>query len=101
MEMSKKDSKTEFGGVEVSRSKFPHGIEVRLGNAEMKKLGMEMPNVGDEMIVLGVGPVTHASENRRQGGIDRSVTIQLQSMEVGEVENKSAIAAVSKAVGKV
>jgi hypothetical protein len=97
MKMSKKEAKGEFA-MEANSNRFPHGLSINLDNDTMKKLGMEMPDVGEQMIIVGVGPVTHASEHRRQNGVQRSVTIQLETMEVGELDDKSALKAVSAAV---
>ena len=103
MKMSKKQVKGEF---EVSPAengpRFPHGLSISLNNDSLKKLGFDsVPDVGEEFIVVGVGPVTHASEHKRQNGTDRDVTIQLQKVEVGPVDDgeiKSAFDAVSSGI---
>ena len=86
MKLSKKEAKNEFE-VAPSRPRFPHGLSISLDDDSLKKLGFDnLPDVGEEFIVVGIGPVENASEHKRQNGVDRSVTIQLQKIEVGPVD---------------
>ncbi len=105
MQMSKKDAKNEFGAVDEEKGpRFPHGLTLNLNDMTLKKLGIStLPDVGTEMLVVGVGKVSRASENRRQGGVDRDVSIQLESLDVGPLKKKKATAvdAVSDAVKDV
>lgn len=95
----KQSKKVSEGVLEPSR--YPYGLDLDLDSDNLKKLGIkELPDVGTEMIVVGVGVVTstHTSE-RVEGKADRNITIQLQKLEIGNlVENKTAEAAVSKAI---
>jgi len=99
MKMSKKQSAHEFAVSEDKGPRFPHGLTINLNDDSMKKLGFdELPVVGTEMIVVGVGKVTRASENRRQGGVDRDMGIQLERIEVEPLVKGTAVDAVTKAV---
>ena len=83
MKMSKKQSTNEFAVSEDKDPRFPHGLSINLNDDSMKKLGFdELPVIGTEMIVVGVGKVTRASENRSQSGVDRDLQIQLERIEV-------------------
>ena len=101
MKLSKKEAKNEFE-VAPGAPKFPHGLTINLDNESLQKLGFDsLPDVGEDFIVVGIGPVTHASEHRRQGDkVDRSITIQLESIEVGPVneEAETAVEVVSAAI---
>ena len=103
MKMSKKDAKEEFEVKAEDRPRFPHGLTLHLDDDSLKKLGItELPAVGDEMIVVGIGKIESSHENRRQSGVDRSVSIQLEQLEVGSVDDDenpaTAVDAVSAAI---
>lgn len=109
MKLSKKEAKDDLG-MAVSESKgprFPHGLSISLDDDSMKKLGFEdLIAVGTKMIIVGVGKVTNASENRRQNGVDRHVTIQLEKVEIEPFDkntdhNDTAVDAVTKAIKEV
>lgn len=98
MKMSKRDSKGECA-IDCSDSKYPYGIRINLDNHSLDKLGIsKLPEVGTEMIVVGVGVVESANERKRRKGIDRDISIQLQRLEVGPLEESTAEDAVSRAV---
>ena len=109
MQLSKKDSKAEFSGVEEDQGpRFPHGLTLHLNNESLKKLGMtDLPTVGDKVLIAGFGVISSASENRRQRGTDRDVSIQLQELIVGPAEDTdhnsdhTAVGAVTKAIKDV
>ena len=104
MRMSKKDAKAEVGLVEDKGPRFPHGLTLHLNDDVLEKLGFsKLPSVGDKVIVIGVGVISSASEHRRQNGVDRDVSIQLQQLEVGPLKKKSgsAVDAVSEAIKDV
>ena len=105
MRLSKKQSDE---GAAISSPKgpqFPYGLQISLNEDSLKKLGFdELPAVGTEMIVVGVGKVTRASENRSQDGIHRDVSIQLERIEIEPLDDGSdhtAVEAVSKAIKDV
>ena len=102
MKMSKKEAKGEFTVEKDDGPRFPHGITIHLDDDSMKKLGFDsLPDVGEEFIVVGVGPVESANESKRQKGVDRSMSIQLQRMEIGPVDGddeESLAAAIDKAI---
>ena len=101
MKQSKKVAKGNDATVASDSPRYPYGLDLDLDTESLKKLGIgELPTVGTEMIVVGVGVVTSASTSERvEGKADRNITIQLQKLEIGNlVENKTAEAAVSKAI---
>ena len=106
MRLSKKEAKEEFEPKADDRPRFPHGLTIRLDDDSLKKLGItELPAVGDEMIVAGIGKIESSHENSRQSGIDRSVSIQLEKLAIGPLDGNTdhntghtAVGAVSKAI---
>lgn len=87
MKMSKKDAKRESSVEADDGPRFPHGLTIHLDDDSMKKLGFDsLPDVGEQFIVAGVGPVQNANESKRQKGVDRSMSIQLQKIEIGPVD---------------
>lgn len=82
MKLSKKDSKREFA-IDDSGPKFPHGLVINLGTSELEKLGFDsLPEVGTKFRVVGVGPVTHASERRNQQNVSRDISIQIEKIDL-------------------
>jgi hypothetical protein len=102
MKLTKKEAKDNEVASESPR--YPYGLKINLDDEELKKLGFDtLPDVGDEFIVVGVGPVTSVHEREDQDGTDRSFSIQLEKLEVGPAvkggaATDSALAAVSKGV---
>ena len=73
--------------VESDEPRFPFGLQLDFGNDEIEKLGMDdLPEAGEQMIVVGVGTVTNVRQTENKKGKDRSFTIQLEEIEVGPVE---------------
>ncbi len=99
-----KRSKTSDCAVACDSSddpRYPYGLEISLDNDALDKLGLELPEAGEQFIVLGVGPVTRVSQTDNKRGKDRSLSIQLQKIEVGPVKTgkiKSAVDAVSAGI---
>tara|TARA_R100001143_G_C3360997_1_gene135673 strand:- start:6661 stop:6987 length:327 start_codon:yes stop_codon:yes gene_type:complete len=83
--------------------KYPWGLEIRLNNESLKKLGIkELPAVGTKMKVTAMGVVESARESkRRKGRSDRSVEIQIEKLHVGKASAASAEDAVDEAVSDV
>ena len=78
------------------------GLMVRVVDFSTYKFLLELPKVGKEMIVVGVGTVTSASErDSARGGKHRSCTIQLEQLEIGLSDNaepKDMVSAISAGV---
>lgn len=102
MRLSKKQSKAEVAISSEKGPRFPYGLQISLDDDSLEKLGFdELPAVGAEMIVVGVGKVTRAGENRSQSGVNRDVSIQLERIEIEPRDDGSdhtAVDAVSRAV---
>lgn len=99
MVRSKREMSAEVQPCEVDAAKYPYGLRISLENADLKKLDMaSLPDVGEEMIVVGVGRVVSANEHKRQKGVDRNVQIQLEKIEVGPLKEETAADAVDKAL---
>lgn len=104
MKRSKKERKN--AEVAFDEPQFPFGLSITLDDESLSKLGIKaLPAVGEQMIVVGVGPVESVSQNERSGSKrNRSVTIQLEQLEVGAVDDdsiNSAEDAVSAAIKDV
>lgn len=105
MKRTKKDKKRHNSDHAVgSEESFPHGLTLFLDDESLTKLGIkELPAVGKEMIVVGVGKVESVSKSERSGsrGVDRNVSIQLEKLEVGPFKAETAEDAVSAAIKEV
>jgi hypothetical protein len=99
MKMSKKEAKREHAIEARDEPRYPYGLTLNLDKNVLDKLGIDkLPEVGDEMIVAGIGVIESAHEHSRQSGKDRSVSIQLQKLEVGPLKEPDAVDAVSDAI---
>ena len=86
MKLSKsemKDTAPTVAGSSNKGPKYPWGLELRLDDASLKKLGMdkEMPEVGELCQITGVGRVVSCSMSESSmGGSSKNVTIQIERM---------------------
>lgn len=81
--------------------RYPYGLTITLDDPEISKLNLKLPEAGEQYIVLGVGSVTRVSQTDNKRGKDRSITIQLEKIEVGPVKTgkiKNAVDAVSAGI---
>ncbi len=106
MKLSKKQAKNEVCCADDEKGpRYPYGLAISLDDDSLKKLGFDgLPAVGTEMIVVGVGKITRASENHSQRGLNRDVSIQLERVEVEpftKPTDKTAVDAVTKAIKEV
>ena len=102
MKQSKREAKKNHEVCSDS-PRFPYGLDLDLDTESLEKLGItDLPEVGSEMIVVAVGVVTSARTNERaEGKANRNITIQLQKLEVGPLEESTAEDAISKAIKNV
>ena len=101
VKLPKRSSHNSDHAVKADEPRFPFGLEITLENDTINKLGIELPEAGEQFIVVGVGPVTRVSQTDNKRGKDRSFSIQLQKIEVGPVTTgaiKSAVDAVSAGI---
>lgn len=98
MSLSKADLKKREGTypVAVGESgkdgpKFPWGLEIRLDETSLKKLGMdgELPEVGELCQIAGVGRVVAVEERESQDRSSKNVTIQIERLNLEVKEGDS------------
>lgn len=83
-EQKQKDKVSPCCGPSGSGDRYPYGLELRLDNDVMEKLGIDLPTVGKEVTVTAKAMVTEASARDTQGDGKRlSCTLQLQKLKVG------------------
>ena len=101
MELSKKEAKesntpTALGDSNAPR--YPYGLEIRLDNESLTKLGMSLPKVGSYVKIRAEACVTSVSENESKGGkAHRSVSLQIERLAVDD-EPQTMEEAVDKGV---
>ena len=109
MKRTKKDRKhnSDHAVSSIDEESFPFGLSISLDDESLTKLGIkELPGVGEEWIVLGVGKVDSVSKSSNQRRVNRNVTIQLEKLEVGPLKAgklapKTAEDAVTEAIKDV
>lgn len=67
---------------------YPWGLQIRLEDEELTKLGVQTPGVGDEWHIVCTACVTAVSETQMADGEqERCVTLQIEMMAVVDQES--------------
>ena len=103
MRLPKRSKNTDHEvATDTDELRFPFGLQIDLDDESLRKLNISnLPEAGAQFIVVGVGPVTQVRQTDGKRGKDRSLTIQLQKLEVGPVktgEIKNVVDAVSAGI---
>lgn len=84
MKYTKAEAKEEAAEYAVGSNapEYPWGLQIRLEDEELKKLGVSsLPDVGEEMTLTVTVKVTSVSENQYASGkTDRCVSLQITEM---------------------
>lgn len=59
---------------------YPWGLQLNLGNAELEKLGVDLPDVDGEVVILARAKVTSRSSNQTISGKNESATLQITDL---------------------
>jgi len=82
---NKKRSKKDYA-VECAPSMgedYPYGLRLDLDDEQMTKLGMDIPNVGEEITITAKGTVERAEIRDSGDGKKKSCCIQMKKLKVG------------------
>lgn len=77
MKMTRTESHEDM---EPAMPSYPWGLRLHLDEHELEKLGIELPNVGEEFVVVGIGTVTSVSQNQSEDGTRKHVEVQLEKL---------------------
>lgn len=87
MKMTKADREDQYpkASASVDEPSYPYGLTLHLDDAVIKKLGLgDMPDAGDNIVVLAKATVSSVSENEQAGGGKRrSMSIQITDLGIG------------------
>lgn len=97
---TKADKKRDRGEAAISsHDDFPYGLSITLEDSTLKKLGItKLPQVGDDMKIAAVGSVTSVNEHQSTRRKNRSVSIQIERLDVQPTKKPTAEDAVSDAI---
>jgi hypothetical protein len=87
MKTTRKEREKQFAATTPAEDApvYPFGLEVRLDEESLKKLGMEdLPEVGTVMTLVARVEVTAVSSHASESGENQSVTLQITDLAVGE-----------------
>lgn len=93
MKMSKKDRDALMPrAMKASEGpKYPWGLTLRLDDTALDKLGMkDLPAIGKECQLVGVGRVVSVSQRETAGGKHRDVEIQVEKLALEHDDNEKA-----------
>lgn len=78
-----KEIEPTVGEAKDSGPRYPYGLELRLENPTLEKLGMDsLPKVGRKLRIEAIAEVTGVSSNEHNGHKSKCVTLQITKMEV-------------------
>lgn len=92
LKYTKADIREEAKEMKVGASpdlpQYPWGLQIRLEDEELTKLGIDTPAVGDEWHMVCTACVTAVSETQMADGTsERCVTLQIEMMAVVDQES--------------
>jgi len=78
----------------VEKPKYPYGLELRLEEESLKKLGIkELPPIGKYVMITARAEVVATSAyESKQGGENRCLSLQIQELGVEAEKNKKSAA---------
>lgn len=59
---------------------FPFGLRLHLDEDELQKLGIDLPEIGESFVVVGIGTVTSVSQHQREDHTSQHVEVQLEKL---------------------
>lgn len=89
MELDDEDKLDFCAPIPCDRPDYPYGLRICFTEKELKKLGLEKPDIGDMIDFRGFGVVTSVSSDQVDGGEERCrVEIQIQRISVENEANE-------------
>lgn len=91
MKMTETEQKGTESAVAVNRPEYPYGLEVRLDEQSLKKLGIkDLPAVGTKMELAAKVHVSNAMMHDGTDGKHRSIALQITHMELAKGRDREA-----------
>lgn len=59
---------------------YPYGLRLHLDEDELGKLGISLPDVGEEFVIVGIGTVTSVSQDQNGERTSQHVEVQLEKL---------------------
>lgn len=86
-------ARSEPSSMVGEQDQYPYGLQVRLDNDSLEKLGEELPEVGETYVLIAKVKVTAtSSHDTAGGGKNRSCELQITSMCLEEASDGKAAA---------
>jgi|CXWL01.1.fsa_nt_gi hypothetical protein len=95
MKMSAAESEKSMPAVamDAPKDRYPYGLTLNLDQDTLEKLGIELPEVGEEVKITAIAKVTSCHASESEGGVkNSSCGLQITDMEVGQESSVSEIA---------
>ncbi len=89
MKLSKQDSDSEIE-VAVNQPDYPYGLSISLHEDQIDKLGLDLPNVGDEMMLEAVVVVRSVSQHKSEDHEGKGLELQITDMSLGKKQKSLA-----------
>jgi hypothetical protein len=92
MKLTPNEQSEEMGSAMVDKPSYPYGLEIRLSNDAIEKLGLPaLPAVGETMVVMARVKVTSVSQYENEGSHkERSICLQITDMALGADQSAKA-----------
>lgn len=99
MKRTKSERKTDMPAAnKIVGDDYGYGLRVRLDKNDIKKLGIDLPAVGDYFELEAVCCVTSVSQNESNGHADKSVELQIEQMALDPEDEKDLSDAVNEGI---
>jgi hypothetical protein len=106
MKMSRAEVKEYMGPADSmidNAPRYPWGLCIQLDNDSLEKLGLDLPEVGEEMTLTATVKVTSVSSNETEGSNpSKSVSLQITDMALtgGDEADETSTGRATKALYK-
>jgi hypothetical protein len=91
MSSAEQRKRTEPSSIASDAPMYPWGLSLNLDNETLEKLKVdELPEVGDERLVIAKVKVTSVSSNESESGSNKSVSLQITEMCLEDAGEKAA-----------
>lgn len=63
---------------------YPYGLHLHLNEESIKKLGIDLPELGASLVLKAKVKVTNVSKSENLYGTERNIGLQITDMELGK-----------------
>lgn len=93
MKMSAAERKEQTEAIDKPEGpRYPYGLSISLNEDSLEKLGLELPEMGEEMMLVATVKVTGVSANDSEYGSSKNVSLQITECCLEPVKDQASTA---------